>query len=586
MFCTSCAASLDPRLLRCARCGAAPAVASSRPPPGRSPGARPARPRLLLPAGDLAAKRRTLHLLYLVPVALLLAAITVGALRLYQRDQARQRAYADAVAALSLGDYVAAQSLLRVAGEGDAAAAMRAQVARLLAPYDRLYEGGAAALAAGDEKAAIAAFLPVVRDLPAYRDASALLDRARVDREAHLVRDLDGVVAAGDWPAAELLLQELVALDPADPDLAAQLRDARLRHGQFVYARDGDLLISSPAGSEPIVVNDLLPASWPVWSPDRSRIAFVSPGDGTPANARSLYVVNADGTGLRELADGPAPWSPPIWSPDGARIAFAVEGPTRALPAAESTVVIVDIATGAVTDATGGTLPNASSPAWSPTGDRLAFVVRPAGPVYTTSDNFEFALTETGAVYALTLATGALAPIGEGSVPDPWRIAWSPAGDEILVYGRADGTSFRQGYLYRLDAVTGAARPVDLTTLDVSMPVWSPDGTRFAYIVRADRVRVVGPGEREVTVQSPVPLSRFLSWSPSGDALLAAGSDAAGDSVVLDVGSPMPRTEIVPLAYDGDSGFAGPPQWSPLNPTRAHTAASVGGTALDVPPDS
>lgn len=55
----------------------------------------------------------------------------------------------------------------------------------------------------------------------------------------------------------------------------------------------------------------------PTWSPDASRIAFVDWR--TPAG---IYIVNADGTGLYRLFDGQL-IRQPDWSPDGAWIAFS-----------------------------------------------------------------------------------------------------------------------------------------------------------------------------------------------------------------------------------------------------------------------
>jgi Tol biopolymer transport system component len=52
-------------------------------------------------------------------------------------------------------------------------------------------------------------------------------------------------------------------------------------------------------------------ANSPDWSPDASRIAF--------HKARNIWLVNADGTGLRMLATFA---TNPVWSPDGSRIAF------------------------------------------------------------------------------------------------------------------------------------------------------------------------------------------------------------------------------------------------------------------------
>ena len=59
---------------------------------------------------------------------------------------------------------------------------------------------------------------------------------------------------------------------------------------------------------------------FPVWSPDGQRIAFVR----ERGNDGDIYVMNADGSGLRRLTRTAGPgWNAvPIWSPNGRRIAF------------------------------------------------------------------------------------------------------------------------------------------------------------------------------------------------------------------------------------------------------------------------
>lgn len=60
-----------------------------------------------------------------------------------------------------------------------------------------------------------------------------------------------------------------------------------------------------------------------VWSPDGSRLAFWM-ADDDDRNAQ-IFVINADGTGLRQITDeGENRW--PTWSPDGSRIAFVRDG--------------------------------------------------------------------------------------------------------------------------------------------------------------------------------------------------------------------------------------------------------------------
>jgi Tol biopolymer transport system component len=62
----------------------------------------------------------------------------------------------------------------------------------------------------------------------------------------------------------------------------------------------------------------------PRWSPDGARIVFFATDD-EPALAHDIYVINADGTGLRQLTsqkgDRTGDWNP-HWSPDGTRILF------------------------------------------------------------------------------------------------------------------------------------------------------------------------------------------------------------------------------------------------------------------------
>ena len=53
----------------------------------------------------------------------------------------------------------------------------------------------------------------------------------------------------------------------------------------------------------------------PVFSPDGSRIAFMSMRDGNS----ELYVMNRDGSGVRRLTNNPAIDITPTWSPTGTR---------------------------------------------------------------------------------------------------------------------------------------------------------------------------------------------------------------------------------------------------------------------------
>ncbi|HLV59968.1 MAG TPA: Tol-Pal system beta propeller repeat protein TolB [Fredinandcohnia sp.] len=101
------------------------------------------------------------------------------------------------------------------------------------------------------------------------------------------------------------------------------------------------------------------------WSPDGTKIAFTMSRDGNP----DIYVVNADGSGLRRLTREPSTEASPCWSPDGKRIAFVSDR--------HGTPQIF------VMDADGGNVERITrqgnynqTPAWSPRGDEIAFTAR------------------------------------------------------------------------------------------------------------------------------------------------------------------------------------------------------------------
>ncbi len=108
---------------------------------------------------------------------------------------------------------------------------------------------------------------------------------------------------------------------------------------------------------------DTTSASDPAFSPDGSRIAFVSQRDG---NAE-IYIMNADGTGSTRVTNDPQPDGRPSFTPDGQALVFH-----SARTAGKQQIWAVNLDGSGVTQLTRDSVN--SSPTISPDGQTIAYV--------------------------------------------------------------------------------------------------------------------------------------------------------------------------------------------------------------------
>lgn len=199
---------------------------------------------------------------------------------------------------------------------------------------------------------------------------------------------------------------------------------------------------------------------YPSWSPDGSRIAYLSQDSVDDFGPLRLYSVASDGSDRRRV--GPLSRSmkpiPPRWSPDGKRIAVVAVG------SPQPSILTVGATDGESVSVT----TTLSAPAWSPDGQRLAFAMPDGDAValYTIAADG----SDLRRVTWVELGNQRIKPF-PGSAPDGWvqTVEWSPSGDLLL---HSCGNYI---CVVNLNGVRVGRSPEHAYVAS-----WSPDGSRIA----------------------------------------------------------------------------------------------------------
>lgn len=269
---------------------------------------------------------------------------------------------------------------------------------------------------------------------------------------------------------------------------------------------------------------------FPLWSPDRSQIAF---GSQVGGDHWELWVMNADGSSPRSLATQIGAKGHRQWSHDGRRIVFAARVDD------DVEIFSVEVASGRMTRLT-NSRGDDLDPSWSPNDSQLVFSSARDG-------NSEIYVMRADGTQARRLTNHAAR---DG------RPEWSPDGTRIAFVSERDGD--RDVYLVRPDdgrverLTTGAHATNDGAR-------WSPDGSNLA-VQTADGdnydiqlVRMVDR-KRSTVAGSPAYDGQF-SWSPAGDRLaFISGRDSLDAVYVTDLTGKQTRFTATPSLN---------PEWSP-----------------------
>ncbi len=545
-FCIACAAPLNAESMSCQHCGA-----RRLPDLGRNAS-----------LSSVAVSERNpilVRLLSVAPIVLLLA-VAGGVL---QRHTAEQEwlasTYAAAASAAAAGDLVGARDTFNVISGYSDVDHRVSELDKQLEPLEAAYLDGLQAIDEGNYTAAVDLLQPVADQAPGLKDVVARLDDAKNLLADDLRRDADAAETVHDWSNAEQTLRQLVALDGSDVSSRRRLSTLQREHGPIVLGKDRALWLVAPDGSEAHQLSDALHVIWPVWSPDRSQIAFLAPDPDDPMGNVSLYKVAVDGESPQLLASGVSAHAPPTWSPDGTRLAYtSFAGYDPVYETGSIGVRIVDVASGKETDLTGPDFALAFNPSWSPNGQEIAFIVKHQGlgerPQHSPGDVFVSRLDQEG-----------FQNLTNGAVRDIWSVSWSPEGDQLLLFSLFGQTWYEPPTtsIRILERASGAIRQLANDDEQPTMPVWSPDGTRFAFTMDEKTIVLsTSQGERH-TFENAEPLSGELTWSPDGRSVIFAPWDADTASTLLDLTAASPSLTSIRFEFDSSPPFISPPQWAP-----------------------
>jgi TolB protein len=243
--------------------------------------------------------------------------------------------------------------------------------------------------------------------------------------------------------------RQRLARDSKDPAWSPDGRTIAFFSRAQIYLMNADGSKHRPVTRPRADVRDL------AWSPDGRKLAFYAGRGGCGPGCRDLYVLNSDGSGLRNLtaklpagirlALGPA--SDPVWSPDGQMIAFA----HRCRPEC----------------------------GLNPGGGEPIYVVKADGSRLRK-----------------------LTPKPVGTSRDP---AWSSDGRKIAFVSERDGNS----EIYVMNANGSGQRNLTRNPAFDADPAWSPDGRKIAFVSKRDGgygvyvMNADGSGQRRLAQHSP-----------------------------------------------------------------------------------
>lgn len=255
---------------------------------------------------------------------------------------------------------------------------------------------------------------------------------------------------------------------------------------------------------------------------------------GQKSGKKEIYMMDIDGEGLRSVTNNGTINLSPAWAPSKDRIAFTSYKRDNA------DLYVKNLSTGVLT-AISAKQGVDSGAAFSPDGKKLALMRSSNGD----SDIFIIDSSSGADLQQLTKSPGIDAS------PN-----WSPDGKKIAFASERSGGL----QIYVQDVASGSANRVTFQGANNSDPVFSPDGSRIAFVGRNgnfDVFVVDVDGRNMVRVTQDQGDNEDPSWSPDGKYLMFSSTRAGKSQLYISTADGRHQTAIT------SSGGWLQPSWSP-----------------------
>jgi Tol biopolymer transport system component len=279
----------------------------------------------------------------------------------------------------------------------------------------------------------------------------------------------------------------------------------------------------------------------PRWSPDGQRIAFVRTDPAGGPTAFQTYVVNADGSGERQLGEGTLP----VWTNDGRSVVVERLG----IPPQPSTIHVLAV------DGSGSRrLTEGSAPVVSNRGSRIAFVR------YTLRRraNGDCCVTTSSSLYTMSVDGTGLRRLARTTGRNVrWvQPSWLPDDSAVAVVARGGAAVGGPLLTFSMSGERRVIEPSVGETYD-----WSPRGDLIAYTL-GDILHIIRPDGTEVEAYGRSS-AIDIEWSPNGE--MAAFSIQEGLQVGQAIGIYIIEIEEnVRRRIVLTDGFAAYLDWRPI----------------------